>query len=182
MANMGLDFGLQPGESRFKKRNFRWLFYIPEVCGDTSAGINSLPPQKSARPNIQYKEMEARHLIEDVYYPAKPDWKPVNITLYDLSFQKHPVFEWLKILYDPEVGEFHEPLYQVGQYPFIREAYLSMYDGCGNLIESWIYEDAWPQSVNFQGLDMSDINVTVCELTLRYARAYIDKRANTQIC
>lgn len=171
MAKMGLEFGLQPGKSLFQKRNFRWLFRIPEVCGDSA--INTLPPQKSARPTLQLKEMEVHHLSEDVYFPGKPDWRPIAIVLYDLNFSSHPVFEWLKKLYNPEVGNFVEPL----RNQFIVEAYLTMYDGCGNTIESWIYEDAWPQSVNFQSLDMSDIGITICELTLRYARAYIDFNA-----
>jgi hypothetical protein len=172
VGKMGLDFGLDQGA--FCKRNFRWLFYIPQVCGDESPGAHSLPPQKSARPSLSFKEMEVKHLNEDVYYPAKPDWKPITITMYDLALQPyaqdpHPVFNWVKTLYDPERGKFLKPL----QDRFITEAYLKMHNGCGDLVEMWVYEDAWAQSVNFQNLDMADSNVTVCDLTLRYARAYV---------
>lgn len=174
MGNMGLDFGLDKG--LFCKRNFRWLFYIPEVCGDESPGAHSLPPSKAARPNLSFKEMEVKHLSEDVFYPAKPDWKPVNITMYDLSLQPyaqdpHPVFKWINKIYDPTLGRFNTPLEE----RYITEAQLRMYNGCGDLIEMWIYEDAWAQAVNFQNLDMADSNVTTCELTLRYARAYVVK-------
>lgn len=172
MANMGLDFGLNTGE--FCKRNFRWLFFVPGVCGDNTPGVKALPPEKSARPAISFKEIEVKHLIEDVYYPGKPDWKPISLVLYDLSrdpYAKnpHPVFNWLRELYDPKAGDYWEP----NRYNFIKYAELHMYNGCGDLVEMWLYEDAWPQSINFQNLDMADSNVTTCDITIRYARAYV---------
>lgn len=176
MGKMGLQFGLA-GSGLFCKRQFRWIFVIPGVCGDETAGAKALPPEKSARPSITFKEMDVSHLIEDVYFPAKPDWKPVTITLYDLAVKPHPVFEWLKLAYDPEAGKFYEAVGGAGRgngrpQSFIKECGLYMMDAVGNVVESWIYEDCWPQSVNFQTLDMTSSAVVMCELTLRYARAY----------
>lgn len=167
---MGLQFGLE-GNGQFCKRANRWLFEIPKVSADSSPGANALPPLKSARPNLSFKEMDVNHLIEDVFYPAKPDWKPINITLYDLQRNKHPVFDWIKEIYDVKNGKFYEP----NKKKFIKECFLRMYDGCGKLVESWIYEDAWPQSINFSNLDMSDGGLVMCDINLRYARAYIEE-------
>lgn len=172
---MGLQYGLE--KSNFCiKRSYRWLFEIPGVCADSTAGVDALPPEKSARPVISFKEMEIKHLIEDVYYPAKPEWKTFSVTLYDLKRSSHPVFEWLKNVYDPQQGLFYPAnrsvLFQQSE-RFIKECTLNMYDGCGNIIERWIYEDAWPQSVNFQTLEMASSSYLTCELTIRYARAYI---------
>lgn len=173
---MGLDFGLEQG--LWGKRNFRWLFYIPEVCGDKLAkGLSALPPSKAARPNLAFKEMEAKHLHEDVFYPAKPDWKPINLTLYDLNFPHHPIWRWIKQIYNvnEQSANFYPPC-QVADnkgLTFLRIAEVRMYDGCGTVIEQWVFEDAWPQNINFMTLDMADNQVTVCDLTLRYARAYV---------
>lgn len=167
---MGLQFGLDRG--KYCKRRFRWLFTIPEVTPDASSGEGALvlPPEKSARPHLQFKEMSVRHLIEDVYYPAKPDWKPVNLTLYDLEYGTHPLFEWIREFYVPRYGKLWEP----NANDFIKECTLRMYDGCGDLIETWIWEDAWLQNANFQTLDMGDSGIVTCDITLRYARAYVE--------
>jgi hypothetical protein len=168
MAKMGLQFGLDTG--KYCKRQNRWLFYVPEVSADeTAQGVNALPPEKSARPNLNFKEMEVKHLIEDVFYPCKPDWKPINLVLFDLKKQLNPVFKWIKEVYDPQQGQFYPP----NSRRLIKECWLTLYDGCGTPIEQWIFEDAWPQSVNFQQLDMTQSGVLMCDITLRYTRAYI---------
>jgi len=174
---MGLLYGLE-SNGKFCKRQNRWLFTIPGVCADDTTGVSALPPQKSARPNIGFKEMEARHLIEDVYYPAKPDWKPISITLYDLKLSSNPVWDWIKKVYDAKAGNWFPSVMSAagsqGKDNFIKECQVKMFDGCGELVETWIYEDAWIQSSNFQTLDMTQGSVLTIDITLRYARAYIN--------
>ena len=170
MANMGLQMGLDTGI--YCKRKFRWFFTIPNV---TESQVAALPPQKSARPNLTFKETSVKHLIEDVYYPAKPDWKPLQVTLYDLKHNNNVVFQWLREFYRPALGELDLPNQVKSQFAgFIVECRLVMYDGCGSVVETWIYEDCWPQTVNFQNLDMADSQVCTADITLRYARAYVD--------
>lgn len=178
MAKMGIGI---LGSGNLCKRKFRWLFSIPEVTYDESNnGIDVLPPEKSARPNLEFKSMSVKHLSEDIYYPAKPDWKPVTLTLYDMGLNSHPVFEWIKNFYQPKEGIMYPPnvvhTSSTGQIrKFIKEATLRMYNGCGDLVERWIWEDAWLQSANFQTLDMGDSGVVTCDITMRYARAYVDE-------
>ena len=161
---MGFDFGLE-SPNLCLMRKFRWLFFIPDVSAE---GANALPPEKGARPSLSFKEIEAQHLNEIIYYPSKPDWKPVTLTLYDLKKNKNPVFEWLKEKYDPEKGDW-----KVGinfKKPIAR---LEMYDGCGNIQEIWTFENIWPNNIEWGELDMSDASYVTVELTLRYDRAYI---------
>ena len=166
---MGIQMGLDVGI--YCKRKFRWFFAIPQVSEGT---VSALPPQKSARPHLMFKEMSVRHLIEDVYYPAKPDWKPLQVTLYDLKHEQNIIFEWIKEFYRPSKGELDFPNQIRNQNAgFIVECRLDLYDGCGNLVERWVYEDCWPQSINFQNLDMADSQVCVADLVIRYARAYV---------
>lgn len=172
---MGLDYGLD-GNARLYKRKHRWLFHIDDVsAGRKSGGIRTLPPSRAARPNLSFQEMNAKHLNEDVYYPAKPDWKPIQLTLYDLKTDDaHPVFEWVKKAYDPS-PQIKGWFPSVGN-DFIRQSVrLELYDGCGNTIEYWVYENPWPQSVNFMDLDMGSSEYLTCEITLRYVRAYVEE-------
>ena len=177
MAKMGLSFGLESG--KYCKRQFRWIFTIPDVVADSTSnqrGINALPPEKASRPSISFKEMDAKHLSEDVFFPVKPEWKPVTITVWDLNNNiKHPVFEWIKYFYNPETGYIFAPNTKdkLDQSLF-RTCRLEMLDGCGEINETWTFEDAWPQAVNFQTLDMTSSGIVMCEITLRYSRAYIN--------
>jgi hypothetical protein len=168
-------YGLEKSNVCLPRQN-RWLFEIPGVAADDTPGVDALPPQRGSRPNIGFKEMEAKHLIEDMFYPAKPDWKPIQITLYDVVKTKHPVWEWLKKLYKPNEGKFLAPVMSSNAQPkdkFIKVCYLKMLNGCGGVIETWVFEDAWPNNINFQTLDMGSSAFLTCDITLRYARAYI---------
>lgn len=167
--SMGFDLGLADPTACFKRKN-RWLFIVPDVCGE---GVNALPPLKSNRPSISFKEIEVQHISETVYFPGKPEWKPITISLYDVDTKRtrfHPVFEWLKKLYD--VSE-KDVIINPSCDEFKKQANLQLLDGCGNVVEEWIYEGIWPQSVEFGDLDMSSSEVVTCDLTLRYDRAYI---------
>lgn len=176
MPNMGFQYGLDRGV--YCKRSFRWIFEVPGVCADPTPGVNALPPERSARPTLSFKEMEARHLNEDIYYPAKPEWRPVTLTLYDLQKSNHPVFEWLRLVYDPRQGNWKAPIctgcgVQPASAKFIKDCYLTMVDAVGYALEIWVFQDAWLREANFQTLDMSQSSIMTCELTLRYARAFI---------
>lgn len=170
--NMGLDFGLQSSKNNPMtacKRKFRYLFMIN---GISAQGANALPPSQAARPSLGFKEMEIQHVTETIYYPQKPDWKPINLVLYDLKRATHPVFQWLQGVYDPASTQAN--WFPVSTNNFIKQATLELYDSCGNTVERWIYENCWPSNVEFGSLEMGSSEVVMCEFTLRYARAYID--------
>jgi len=177
MAKMGLQFGLESGQ--YCKRQHHWMFTIDKIIGDDSVnGINALPPSKAARPHLAFTEINVKHLIEDVFLPGKPDWKPITVTVFDLVKNQNPIWDWITNFYDPRRGRLIAPnSRQLANAPtstgFFRQCQLQMLDGCGTPIELWTYEDAWPQQINFQTLDYGQQDVMMAEITLRYARAYI---------
>jgi phage tail-like protein len=166
MANMGINWYTK---DTILKRKFRWVFSIIDVTNVDSAkgSANALPPLKSNRPILEFREMEVQHLNEIVYFPAKPDWKPITLTLYDLKTNENPVFKWLKTIYDPSNGTWSVDA------SLKKNATLKMLDGCGNEVEAWTLENAWPQAINFGELDMGSSDVVLVEITLRYDRAFI---------
>jgi hypothetical protein len=166
-STMGPDFGLGDDDVCFKRR-FRWLLIIPQVSAE---GIDTLPPSKSARPSLSFKEIEAQHVSETIYFPGKPDWKPITLSLYDIKKNRHPVMEWIKKLYDPQQGSYK---YSCEGFKKDR-ATLELYDGCGEVIETWVYENVYPQNIEFGDLDMQNSEILTCDLTLRYDRAYIEE-------
>src|ERR1022692_894224 len=102
MANMGLQFGLDQSGTIFKQKH-RWLFMIPDV---SAQGINALPPSKAARPSVSFKEIEVQHVTETIYYPGKPEWKTITLSLYDLGCRDSPIMTWLKRLYDAQSATY----------------------------------------------------------------------------
>jgi len=100
---MGFQFGINSPATCFP-RKFRWMFGLDDISPHLRDGsVNVLPPKKAARPQITFKDMEAQHLSETVFFPGKAEWKPINITLYDLPKDiGHPVFEWVRRIYRPE--------------------------------------------------------------------------------
>jgi hypothetical protein len=151
------------------KRKFRWLFTIYGLTNFPEKGVNTLPPSKANRPALEFKEMEVQHLNETIFYPAKPEWKPITLMLYDIKTNNNPVFKWLKEIYNPQDGTW-TPNAQ-----FKRNATLQMLDACLVPVETWVLESVWPQSVNFGELDMGSSEVAIVEVTLRYDRAYMQE-------
>lgn len=171
MANcrpMGFDFGLHKDSTKFK-RKFRWLFKIDSVSADDRS-VSSLPPSKGARPSVSFKEIEVQHLNETIFLPGKPEWKTINLTLFDIANNgKNPVFDWLKKIYDPESGSF------ISSTSLKKpNATLELYDGCGQILEEWKFESIWPQTIEFGELDMDNTDVITCDITLRYDRSYLN--------
>jgi hypothetical protein len=168
-----MGFGILASPNAVYKRKNRWLMKIDGIADD---GTSALPPAKGARPSLTFKEMEAQHLNETIYYPSKTEWKPIQLTLYDLNISSggctnkgKKVFDWVKKVYDPENGGWVAPC----DVEFKKDCRLEMYDGCGEILETWIFENAWPQVVEWGELDMSEGNIVMLDITLRYDRAYL---------
>ena len=177
-TSMGLG-ALETYNACFKRKH-RWILEIPEV---SSVGINVLLHSKAARPSVQFKEIEALHVTETIYFPGRPDWKPINLTLYDTKVGDlrniHPVFEWIKRIYDPQTGFWGYAVDNTinGNNGNVRgfkkpTCYLSLLDGCGKMIEGWKLEGVWCQNAEFGELDMQSSEVVTCDVSLRYDRAY----------
>lgn len=165
--NMGLFYGF---DTSCFKRKYRWMFEIGDISGDPGLRSRVLPPSKASRPNITFKEIEAQHVSETVYYPGKPDWKPISITLYDIKNNYNPVFQFIKNYYNPKDGNL-----SYSNNLKIPIAFLSLFSGCGDTIESWTFENVWPQQIEFGELDMSESAIVTIDLTLRYDRAWIEE-------
>lgn len=171
---MGFEYGngsLSDKDTCFKLK-YRWEFFIKDLCGEDN-GSPLLPPSKAARPSLSFKEMDAVHLTETVYFPGRPEWKPINLTLYDIKKNLNPVIKWLQKTYLVTAGGVSwSPSCGSGGIK-INECRIVLYDGVGNDIETWILENVWPNNIEFGDLDYGQSDVLTVDLTLRYDRAYI---------
>jgi hypothetical protein len=177
--SMGFQFGL---DSKFvPKQKFRWLFQISGISALDTGISKALPPRRSARPTLGWKEQEVNHLTETVYFPLKPTWEPVDLVLYDIcrnGNQCNPVFVWIATsqanqqsggFYDPQVGK----MIPIVDAKLKRQGDIYVYDGCGNELEHWVLENCYPHQVRWGELDMDSSDLLTVEVSLRYDRAYM---------
>jgi hypothetical protein len=164
MINMGI--GELGSSNTCYLRKFRWQISILNRNGLT---FDILPPSKAALPSVSFKEMDFQHLTETVYLPGKPEFKPLNVSLYGIKRRVNPVSNWLKEIYNPGLGIHSYP----NESSFIKEINLNMLSPGGDIIDTWVYEDCWLQHVEFGDLDMSDSQVVTIDLSIRYSRGYL---------
>jgi hypothetical protein len=172
---MAINMGFPKSNYAFK-RPFRHIFAIPGIVGHPEYdGLFCKLNEKSARPNISFKEMEVQHLGQTISFPGKVVFEPINITVWDTipgggrrDSSNNPVWQWVNSWYDFYQGVYKSPI------GLKRSANIRIYDGCGNLLEKWVYENAYPINVNFGELDMGANNeVLTIEMQLKYDRAYL---------
>lgn len=165
--NMGL--GVLGTPTVCFKRKFRWMLKVKDIIGE---GTDMLPPDKAQRPSLNFKEIEAQHLNETIFFAGKPDWKPIQVTLFDIKTNQNPIFKWLKNQYDTcgeGRGEWKRP-----NFLWKRDLDLMLYDGCGEIIEKWHLVNAWPNNIEWGDLDMGQHEYVTVEMALRYDRAWIE--------
>jgi hypothetical protein len=147
------------------KRKFRWTLAISTPCGQ-------IPPyycKMAARPNLEIEETELHYLNAVNYLPGKGRWQPLNVTYIDVATRDlQGLYNWVATVYD-----FQRPtdLKQSEKAGWVGSALLTMYDGCGKNIESWLLGSVFPTSVNFGDLDYQSSDYATIEMTLRYSEA-----------
>jgi hypothetical protein len=166
MANMGLGaIGSRPALSF--KRKFRWTFAVNNVCN----GKNVSPEfvKLAARPNISIEETEINYLHGKTWIPGKGTWETITVTYYDVATRDNAtLWTWLAAVY-----QFNNPttlFMGSARQDYSGTGVLTMYDGCGTVIETWTLGHLWPTAINFGELDYSNSEECTIELTLRYSQ------------
>lgn len=168
--NMGLvDFNLSDPNTEFKK-SFQWLFLIPEITTDV---IRALPPTKSSRPKLGFKENSYNHLTETISIPVKAEWKEIDLTLYDIAYNENLIYNWYKQIYDVEEDSKWTPYLDA---KIKKTCHLEMYNGCGCVLEVWTFENAYPTSIDFGDVSMEGQEIMTINLSLKYDRAFWKRR------
>jgi hypothetical protein len=148
------------------KRKFRFTFELQDICGGQS--VPKWYVKLAARPNLAIEETEINFLNARTFIPGKATWETINVTYIDVSsFDMSPLFSWLASVYN-----FTDPV-NLGmgsqRQDYTATAILKLWDGCGQLIETWTLQDVWPTAVDFGELDYASSEETTIQLTLRYS-------------
>lgn len=166
------------------KRKFRWTFEIFGFCNNEKNQIPEHFVKVASRPNLSIEETEINHLNGKMWIPGKASWETITVTYIDVAHEsQQQLWNWLATTYD-----FTDPinLTQGTRRDWDATGVLSMYDGCGTLLEQWQMQHMWPTAINFGDLDYSNSEEATIELTLRYwdviYRSYCPEFQPTPCC
>ena len=189
----GFNMGIGWAASAVFKRKFRFFVSIQNFASPTS--LLPIIPERAARPSISINEMKAEHTTETIYYPGRPEWKPIQFTFFDYvpyptggnTNTPHPMWIWLNYYYNTFSGNlktsYNDPVYN-SPAPYLqsvngqsisrikRNILIHVFDGSGNEIERWAYANCYPTEIDFGDLDMGDQDICRVTCTMRYDRAY----------
>lgn len=156
------------------KRKFRWTFTLTPKC----PGLAKVPPsfvKLASRPNISFDETELNFLNAKAWIPGKASVETMTVTYLDVSAKRpeaQALYAYLGSVYsfqaDGTKGFDRKMGSSVGDYTTAGD--LVMYDGCGTPIETWHFEDLWPQVINFGDVDYTSSDTCDIELTFRYSQ------------
>jgi hypothetical protein len=159
MTNMGIGKLGNP-DVRFI-RKWRWL---AELTSQDDKIIHLKPTfvKLPARPASD-AEKECSQSNDFVHHCIYKDYQTVSFTIYDANPDA------MKDLYSylSKVYEFTKPSAQPN-FDIYAKLKLSLLDGCGNLMESFLIKDAFVTSINFGELSFSSSEECEIELTFRY--------------
>lgn len=156
----------------FKKKN-RWEFSVIDLIDMENFTSPVLPPNTAARPSLTFKEIQIEHLVETISIPGKPEWGVLDVSLYDIQCKENPLFKWLKRLYDPFAGKYNTLVGRSYKTSYkISTAQLRMLNGCGEVLEIWVYEGLWVQKIDWGQLEMSSGDIVMVDISFKYDRAY----------
>ncbi len=166
MAVMGIGQLGQP--NTIIKRKFRYTIEI-----STPLGLIPRHFVKAAsRPQLEIDELEVQFLNASTWLPGKGRWQPLNITYIDVaSSMMQPLYDWVASVYDFQKYSQGADLPQTERKGWDATATLSVYDGCGNELETWTLSGCFPQSINFGDMAYDSSDECTIDLTIRYDKA-----------
>jgi hypothetical protein len=122
----------------------------------------------AARPNLEIEETEINFLNAKTWIPGKASWQTMSVTYLDVATaDAAPLYTWLASVYN-----FTNPItlsQGSRRSDYTATAILRMFDGCGQLIDTWIMKDVWPTGIDFGDVDYASSDICEIALTLRYS-------------
>ena len=143
--------------------------------------------EKCTRPSVEFDEIKIHNGQDEIYRPGKHRWAPIEFTFYErvgasqdngliASPQGQPnlasqaIYNWwagqqdYSMLNWRESRQFKPDDYQV-------DVNLSMVDGLGRNIWTYILRECWPLKVFSTDLNYADTELSRITVSLRYNRA-----------
>ena len=135
----------------------------------TIDGVPAYTIKASGRPQIQFEEVELRHMNVSRYVAGKGTWQPIEMTLYDpiVPSGAQAVMEWVRLSHESVTGrDGYADFYK-------KNITFNVLGPVGDKVEEWELKGAFIQTANFGDLSFDDITPVEISLTVRYDYAIL---------
>ena len=132
----------------------RFIMYID--------GIPAYLIKTAGRPQINNNPITLDHINLKRKLKGKSEWQDLEITLYDpiVPSGAQAVMEWVRLAHESVTG-------RNGYADFYKkDVTINVLGPVGDKVEEWQLKGAFPASVNFNGLDWSNGEALMVNLTL----------------
>lgn len=164
-----------PFGSAIWKTKFRWTFYLQPKCpGFRPIGISALKSAK--RPSMKIDPIEITYLGNKVYVPNIKGIEELSVVYLDVSnntLESSALYDYIGAVYTSGTSAVKD---------YTASGILTLYDGCLQGLEQWIFDDLWPTSVDFGDLGYEDNSLAEIAISFRYSQfSYIPLCSRTQV-
>ena len=135
----------------------------------TIDGVPSYVIKASGRPQIQFEEVELRHMNVSRFVAGKGTWQQIELTLYDpiVPSAAQSVMEWVRLSHESVTGrDGYSDFYK-------KDVTINTLGPVGDKVEEWTLKGSWIQTANFGELSFDDITPVEISITLRYDYAIL---------
>ena len=135
----------------------------------TIDGVPAYTIKASGRPQIQFEEVELRHMNVSRYVAGKGTWQPIEMTLYDpiVPSAAQAVMEWVRLSHESVTGrDGYADFYK-------KNVKVNTLGPVGDKIEEWELKGAFITTANFGDLSFDDSTPVEISLTVRYDYAIL---------
>lgn len=162
------------------RRQFRYAFSV-ESDPDTPLSLLQYYCISCGSPSLTLDPIEVKHQVERIYYPSRPSWSTVSVTLIDARQSGTQITaaplsalfnDWLSDFYGgyetSAVGQINLNLTMLK-----RKCYIDILGSHGELEDRWTLEGCWPTQISPTSFNSSSSDPAQVELDLRYDRAFL---------
>ena len=135
----------------------------------TIDGVPSYVIKAANRPQIQFEEVELRHMNVSRYVAGKGTWQPLEITMYDpiVPSAAQAVMEWVRLSHESVTGrDGYADFYK-------KDVVFNSLGPVGDKVEEWTLKGAFIQAANFGDMSFESVTPAEITLTLRYDYAIL---------
>ena len=135
----------------------------------TIDGVPSYVIKAANRPQIQFEEVELRHMNVSRYVAGKGTWQPLEITMYDpiVPSAAQAVMEWVRLSHESVTGrDGYADFYK-------KDVVFNSLGPVGDKVEEWTLKGAFIQTADFGDMSFESVTPAEITLTLRYDYAIL---------
>jgi len=155
--------------NRDPKRSYRFLVNLAAFDGGATWYAKS-----ATKPKFNVSNSEHKYINHTFNYPGRVTWDPVTITIVD-PVNPNAARQAAEIL---QASGYNIPGNETAVISTInkkdavgamkRVEIMQIGETDGDVLEKWVLNNAWVESVNFSDLDYENDDLSTIELTIRF--------------